>query len=339
MAKQFGLIIPGKQKQTVVQRRTVFDEDQAFDDDDEEAEDTFKPMAPKPSTIPSKIKKETKLAIDKALEEDPNVFDYDGVYDQIKEGESSKKKDFKPKYMPNLLKNSELRKRDQERREEKKIQKEREVEGDEFKDKDAFITGAYKEHLEQLRQTEERERREKELEEMFDVKKQVDLSGFHRHLLNQQIGEEDVPEISRDKYDPVFKTRNVKNQSLRSRREEDDDQDDDEPEVAVKIAPIDGQESSVEGKQGDEIITSKTEPTQTKTSETSAIKAVTESTPSTDEPAKIEDKKEVEVPVVPVKEPLDRKKFIEEIFTKRTVGEKFDEAVKRYLERKALRGN
>ena len=53
---------------------------------------------------------------------------------------------------------------------------------------------------------------------MFDVKKQVDMSGFHRHLLNQQIGEEAVPEICRDKFDPpeaVFKSRRVKNQRKR----------------------------------------------------------------------------------------------------------------------------
>lgn len=340
MAKQFGLIIPGKQKQAVVQRKTIFDEDAALEEDEEE--DAFQPMVPKPSAIPSKVKKETKLAIDKALEEDPNVFDYDGVYDQLKEAETSKKKDLRPKYMGNLLKNAEIRKRDQERREEKKIQKEREEEGDEFKDKEAFITSAYKEKLEELRQTEERERREKEVEEMFDVKKLADMSGFHRHLLNQHIGEEAVPEISREKYDPpeaIFKARKGKNQNLRTRREENDDQDEEEvePETEKEI----GEEKEVEKEIGGE-----SEPKEdAKTAEDqSKTISVSDSQPEQPGGSRVkEEEKEPEtqvdeVLVVPLKEPVDRKKLVEELFTKRTVGEKYEEAVRRYQERKALRG-
>lgn len=33
----------------------------------------------------------------------------------------------------------------------------------------------------------------------LDVKKQKDLSGFYRHLLNQTVGEEAVPDRSADK--------------------------------------------------------------------------------------------------------------------------------------------
>lgn len=335
MAKQFGLIIPGKQKQVVVQRKTVFDEDAALEEDEEE--DTFQPMVPKPSAIPSKMKKETKLAIDRALEEDPNVFDYDGVYDQLKEAETSKKKDLRPKYMGNLLKNAEIRKRDQERREEKKIQKEREEEGDEFKDKEAFITSAYKEKLEELRQTEERERREKELEEIFDVKKQADMSGFHRHLLNQHIGEEAVPEISREKFDPpepIFKARKGKNQNLRTRREENDDQGDEEeiePEIEKGIEKRIGEQSEQKEEE-------KSAEDQSKN--TSVSDSQPEQPPeSTVKEEEKEPETQVDEVLVPPKEPVDRKKLIEELFTKRTVGEKYEEAVKRYQERKVLRGN
>ncbi len=44
------------------------------------------------------------------------------------------------------------------RAEEKMIQREREMEGDEFKDKDAFVTQAYKDQMAELRKAEEEER-------------------------------------------------------------------------------------------------------------------------------------------------------------------------------------
>ena len=48
-----------------------------------------------------------------------------------------------PKYINNLLKFAEARKKEDERRIERQVQKEREAEGDEFADKDAFVTSAY----------------------------------------------------------------------------------------------------------------------------------------------------------------------------------------------------
>lgn len=44
------------------------------------------------------------------------------------------------------------------RAEEKMMQRERELEGDEFKDKESFVTQAYKDQLEQIRQAEEEEK-------------------------------------------------------------------------------------------------------------------------------------------------------------------------------------
>ena len=39
------------------------------------------------------------------------------------------------------------------------IQRERELEGDEFKDKESFVTQAYKDQMEELRRAEEEERK------------------------------------------------------------------------------------------------------------------------------------------------------------------------------------
>lgn len=48
-----------------------------------------------------------------------------------------------PKYIANLLKSAAVRKREQERRIERGVQKERENEGDQFADKESFVTAAY----------------------------------------------------------------------------------------------------------------------------------------------------------------------------------------------------
>ncbi|XP_066877712.1 nuclear speckle splicing regulatory protein 1 isoform X1 [Kogia breviceps] len=146
--------------------------------------------------------KQTKLEIQKALAEDSTVYEYDSIYDEMKKKkeESNPKlllgKDRKPKYIHNLLKAVEIRKKEQEKRMEKKIQREREMEKGEFDDKEAFVTSAYKKKLQERAEEEERERRAAALEARLDVTKQSDLSGFYRHLLNQAVGEEEVPTCS-----------------------------------------------------------------------------------------------------------------------------------------------
>jgi coiled-coil domain-containing protein 55 len=49
----------------------------------------------------------------------------------------------KPRYVNDFLRASEIRKRDYELAQERKIQKEREAEGNEFDDKEKFVTQAY----------------------------------------------------------------------------------------------------------------------------------------------------------------------------------------------------
>ncbi|XP_034407035.1 nuclear speckle splicing regulatory protein 1 isoform X2 [Cyclopterus lumpus] len=146
--------------------------------------------------------KQTRLAMHKALEQDSTVYDYDGVYDDIQKQrlESNKKilggADKKPKYIHQLMRAVEDRKKEQERRDERKIQKEREEEGEEFADKEAYVTSAYKLKLQEQKEEQEREKRVDAMEAALDVKKQKDLSGFYRHLLNQTVGEEAIPDCS-----------------------------------------------------------------------------------------------------------------------------------------------
>jgi len=85
------------------------------------------------------------LDIQRALEQDATVFEYDEVYDEMK-GEKEEivqsKKDKeakKPKYMQSLLKTAEKRQQLNERRMERKVQKERDAENGEFDDKGKFF--------------------------------------------------------------------------------------------------------------------------------------------------------------------------------------------------------
>lgn len=63
-----------------------------------------------------------------------------------------------------MLKAAETRKKEDERRAEKKIQKEREKEGSEFEDKEVFVTGAYKKKMLEMQEQEEKEKREAAME-------------------------------------------------------------------------------------------------------------------------------------------------------------------------------
>lgn len=192
--KQYGLIIPNKCKQTI-KRPSLFD-----DNSEEECEEPQQKL----ETWKSKVKKKTHLEIQKVLEEDPTVYEYDSIYDDMKKKKEERKevftKDRKPKYIGSLMKTAEIRKKEYERRIERQIQKEREKEGNEFEDKEAFVTSSYKKKLLERQEEEERERRQKELEERMDVTKQNDLSGFYRHFLKQTTGEEQIPTID-DKKD------------------------------------------------------------------------------------------------------------------------------------------
>ncbi|THH16354.1 hypothetical protein EW146_g4270 [Bondarzewia mesenterica] len=115
---------------------------------------------------------------------DSTVFEYDEVWENMqeaklrqkeaKEQESLERKvsiaislctvsemtrwHAQPKYISNLLSTAATRRLDHLRAEEKMIQREREAEGDEFKDKEAFVTQAYKDQMAEVKRAEEEEK-------------------------------------------------------------------------------------------------------------------------------------------------------------------------------------
>ncbi|KAI8580879.1 hypothetical protein K450DRAFT_235004 [Umbelopsis ramanniana AG] len=122
-----------------------------------------------------------------ALEEDPNIFDYDAVYDDLKTAEKQKQEQLKGKdnkkarYVEGLIEMAEIRKRDRLRAEEKKVEREREEEGDEFGDKETFVTSSYKAQKEELRRLEAEERRKEE-----EDSKKKSITSFYRQMLDKR---------------------------------------------------------------------------------------------------------------------------------------------------------
>ncbi|XP_041348783.1 nuclear speckle splicing regulatory protein 1-like isoform X2 [Gigantopelta aegis] len=160
----------------------------------------------------TKVKKQTQMEIDKALSEDPNVYEYDSIYDNIVASKSAAcvknttpANEKKPKYITGLLKAAEVRKREEEKRMERKVQKEREEEGDKYDDKEAFVTSAYKKKMLEMQEQEEKERQVAAMEEMLDVTKQKDMSGFYRYLYRETTGSVTIKETHPDESDKDVK--------------------------------------------------------------------------------------------------------------------------------------
>jgi coiled-coil domain-containing protein 55 len=123
-----------------------------------------------------------------ASQVDSTIYDYDDAYETFHAPKAaandSAGKSSGPKYMTSLLQSAEVRKRDQLRAKEKLLQKEREAEGDEFADKEKFVTGAYKAQQEEMRKLEEEERRQ-DAEEAERKKKGGGMQGFYKDLLRK----------------------------------------------------------------------------------------------------------------------------------------------------------
>jgi coiled-coil domain-containing protein 55 len=126
-----------------------------------------------------------------ALEADATIYDYDAAYDALHAQQAAKaaadREDAaqrKPKYMDALFESAEQRKKDQLRARDKLLQREREAEGDEFADKEKFVTGAYKAQQEETRKAEEEEKKRLEAEE--GMKKKFGMQGFHKQMLAEQ---------------------------------------------------------------------------------------------------------------------------------------------------------
>ncbi|XP_055627771.1 nuclear speckle splicing regulatory protein 1 [Toxorhynchites rutilus septentrionalis] len=188
MSKQYGLIDPKSNKSM---RPGLLKHAAFASDSDSDSQDPKKPVN---LELGESQRRQARVAQEKALAEDPTIYQYDELYDDIeskrKEAKVDKtKEERKPKYISKLLETAEKRKKEQERRIERQVQKEREAEGEMYKNKESFVTSAYRAKLEEMKKAEELEKREEYLESIGDVTKQCDLDGFYRHIYSQKLGE------------------------------------------------------------------------------------------------------------------------------------------------------
>uniref|UniRef100_A0A914UVM6 Nuclear speckle splicing regulatory protein 1 N-terminal domain-containing protein n=1 Tax=Plectus sambesii TaxID=2011161 RepID=A0A914UVM6_9BILA len=198
--KSFGLILKKGGKATLdsmakANRPSVFG-----DDEDDEKVDTNMMARVKLSASEVRVKKQAEREQDRALAEDPMIFDYDAKYEE----DQAKKNEKLPKYVPALLKAHKRRELEMQSREERKQQKERIAEGEQFADKETFVTGAYRSQMEDMEKYREEEARESRLEALMDVTKQKDYqAGFYRHLLNDLTRDGTTPSTATVKKEPT----------------------------------------------------------------------------------------------------------------------------------------
>ncbi|KAF2198057.1 hypothetical protein GQ43DRAFT_179116 [Delitschia confertaspora ATCC 74209] len=173
-----------------------------FDGDSAVSKDTKKQTPPSkskgkpsgPPTLKARAKKDDpsleygSIQSKVAEDLDPSIYDYDAAYDAIHARNAAKRAaeqqdalERRPKYMNNLLESAEVRKRDALRAKDKLLQKERELEGDEFADKEKFVTGAYKAQQEEVKRLEEEEKKRQEEEEKKRGK--LGMQGFYRKVM------------------------------------------------------------------------------------------------------------------------------------------------------------
>lgn len=135
---------------------------------------------------------------------DPSIYDYDGVYDSIKAAAQRKKAAAKaedeeaksrPRYMASVLSAAAVRERDRLIAEEKRLAREREAEGDEYKDKEKFVTDAYRKQQEEMKRLEEEEKLKEEEERKQN--KGRGMAGFYKEMLEreEQVHEEMVKAV------------------------------------------------------------------------------------------------------------------------------------------------
>ncbi|KAK3333164.1 coiled-coil domain-containing protein 55-domain containing protein [Cercophora scortea] len=116
--------------------------------------------------------------------EDPSIYDYDAVYDSLKAPpKMAAEVDKRPRYFDALQKAADVRERDRQIAEEKKLKREREAEGDEFADKEKFVTEAYKRQQEENRQLEEAEKKREEAEAKKN--KNRGMAAFYKQMLDR----------------------------------------------------------------------------------------------------------------------------------------------------------
>uniref|UniRef100_A0A914Y8D7 Nuclear speckle splicing regulatory protein 1 N-terminal domain-containing protein n=1 Tax=Panagrolaimus superbus TaxID=310955 RepID=A0A914Y8D7_9BILA len=177
-------------------------------------------------------------AVEEALAADPNVYEYDSIHDELVSKRNAKTEEQKeadknrePKYAHKIILATQKRQMEKLMVDERIQAKEREAEGEEFKDKEAFVTGAYK------KQIEEREKIRKELEEQdrMDSRLKVEDQSFWQANFNRRL----LDDMTEDKTIVKVENQNVLQTDLDQKDGVKEDQStagkyEAKPKIAVK---------------------------------------------------------------------------------------------------------
>ncbi|WOO80174.1 Nuclear speckle splicing regulatory protein 1 [Vanrija pseudolonga] len=143
------------------------------------------------------LSRSERRAQEEAKKIDAAVFDYDGVYEDMKAAErkledarKAEDAEKKPRFIESAIAAAQTRKLDRLRAEEKMLARERDAEGDEFADKETFVTEAYKKQMEEVRKAEEEEaEREAALKRS---NKGPGLTSLYKSMLDEQAAKHEA---------------------------------------------------------------------------------------------------------------------------------------------------
>ncbi|VVC44495.1 Domain of unknown function DUF2040 [Cinara cedri] len=349
--KKYGLIVPKQKLDSVRKTNNV------FGDDSDSGDEAIHKKPIETSNQTKAQQRSNKVLINKALEEDATVFQYDEVFDDMKKKKelldgNKTKADKKPRYIQNLIIQADKRKIEYERRNERLIQKERETEGNEFEDKEAFITSSYKKKLEELKKLDEEDLKFSMIEEINDVTKQKDMGSFYRHLYKSEFSNNK----NDDKINEVNKVSRKSDVTRHYRKRESSNSSEDHNENDDKDTDIsDDSESSGHSSTKRKKIENRETTSEEKTTNNSKEGNLGEKPLIIENPqANLEDKTSNDENDLKEHKDKDRSvnKKIEEkdskpkeivpkvnIWEKRTVGDVYESARQRYLERKMKKNN
>jgi coiled-coil domain-containing protein 55 len=138
-------------------------------------------------------RRKAKLEQEQALAEDATVYDYDVIYDTMQEERAQSararkmsEQDRQPKYMKNIMKMAEYKKREEERVTERVEARQRLKEKEEFGETDQFLTKAYKDKLKEWQKLDLEDAKQAAVEAAQDSKK-VGMDSFYVNLMHNNV--------------------------------------------------------------------------------------------------------------------------------------------------------
>lgn len=144
-----------------------------------------------------------------ALKQDASVFQFDEVYDSMQKEKEEKEQKLlqkqlaegsKSKYIENLVKIAEERKKERERARDRKLAKILNEEKAVYGETEVFVTSSYKKKLQEQKKWEEEERRKEEQEQDVTKSGMMGYYRISRDLLQGKVAEKDMSDLKKKKH-------------------------------------------------------------------------------------------------------------------------------------------